>query len=80
MNFDTNSQEVSLPVSQRTWVKVLDSADPKWEGPGALRMETVARRQRVTMPPRSIAVFQAGSSIRAGEQMAAQAAIAVVEE
>jgi maltooligosyltrehalose trehalohydrolase len=80
MNFDTNPQEVSLPVSQRTWAKILDSADPDWEGPGAMRMETMARRQRVLMPPRSIAVFQAGSSVVAGERMAAQAAVAAVEE
>ncbi len=80
MNFDTNPQKVSLPVSQRVWVKLLDSADPKWEGPGAMRTETAAKRQRVIMPPRSIAVFQAGSSVVAGERMAAQAALAAVEE
>jgi maltooligosyltrehalose trehalohydrolase len=80
MNFDTNLQEVSLPVFQRTWAKILDSADPKWEGPGAMRMETAARRQRVMMPPRSIAVFQAGSSVVAGERMATQAAVAAMEE
>lgn len=80
MNFDAEPQEVSLPASGWIWGKILDSADPQWEGPGAMRTETVAKRQRVRMPPRSIAVFQAGSSVVAGEQRAAQAAIAAVEE
>ncbi len=80
MTFDTTPQEVSLPVSQRVWVKILDSADPKWEGPGAMRAETADKRQRVIMSPRSMAVFQAGSSVVAGERMAAQAAVAAVEE
>jgi maltooligosyltrehalose trehalohydrolase len=80
MNFSGASQEVSLPMSQRTWAKVLDSADPKWDGPAAMRMEAAAGRQQVTMPPKSIAVFQAGSSVATEERMAAQATIAAVEE
>jgi maltooligosyltrehalose trehalohydrolase len=80
MNFDTGAQEVFLPASQRTWVKLLDSAEPKWEGPGAMQTATVAQRRRVMMPPKSVAVFQAGSSVVAGERMAAQAALAAVEE
>jgi maltooligosyltrehalose trehalohydrolase len=80
LNFDAAPQDVLLPVSQRVWVKILDSADPKWQGPGALRTETVAQRQRVMMPPRSIAVYQAGSSVVAGERRAVAAAVAAVEE
>ena len=80
MNFDPQPREVSLPVSQRTWAKILDSADPKWDGPGAMRVETAAGRQWVTMPPKSIAVFQAGSSVAVREQAAAQATVAAVEE
>ena len=80
MNFDTDPQEVSLPMSQRTWVKILDSADPKWDGPGAGSLTTVAGRPQATLPPRSIAVFQAGSAVVAQERAAAQATMAVVEE
>jgi maltooligosyltrehalose trehalohydrolase len=80
MNFAADPQEVPLPLSQRPWVKILDSADPKWDGPGASQLTTVAGRQRVTMPPKSIAVFQAGSAIVAQAQMAAQAAASAVEE
>ena len=80
MNFNADPQEVALPVSQRTWTKVLDSADPKWDGPGAMRITVAAGRQRVTMPPKSIAVFQAGSSVVAEERMAAQATVSAVEE
>jgi maltooligosyltrehalose trehalohydrolase len=80
MNFDATPQEVSLPLSQRTWVKILDSADPKWDGPGAALLTTVDGRQRVMMPPKSIAVFQAGSSVLAEEEMAAEATLTAVEE
>jgi maltooligosyltrehalose trehalohydrolase len=80
MNFAADLQEVPLPLSQRTWVKILDSADPKWDGPGASQLATAAGRQRVTMPPKSIVVFQAGSAIVAQAQRAARAAVAAVEE
>jgi maltooligosyltrehalose trehalohydrolase len=79
MNFDTASQEVSLPLSQRTWTKILDSADPKWGGPGEALLTTVAGRQHVTMAPRSMAVFQAGSAVVIEERAAAQVAVAVGE-
>jgi maltooligosyltrehalose trehalohydrolase len=79
MNFDVDPQEVSLPVSQRTWVKILDSADPKWDGPGPGSLTTVAGRPRATLPPKSIAVFQAGSAVVAQERAAAQATL-VLEE
>ena len=80
MNFDPQPREVSLPVSQRTWAKILDSADPKWDGPGAMGMGTAAGRQWVTMPPKSVAIFQAGSSVAVQEQATAQAAVAAMEE
>lgn len=79
MNFDAQPQEVSLPVSQRIWVKILDSSDPNWGGPGGALPSTVPGRQRVTLPPKSIAVFQAGSAVVAEERMAAQATVAVEE-
>jgi len=80
LNFAADPQEVPLPLSHRTWVKILDSADPKWDGPGASQLVTAAGRQRVTMPPKSIAVFQAESAVVAEAQMAAQAAVSAVEE
>lgn len=79
MNFNTASQEVALPLSQRTWTKILDSADPKWGGPGQAMQTTVTGRQHVTMSGRSIAVFQAGSAVVIEERAAAQAAVAVGE-
>ncbi len=79
MNFDVDPHEVSLPVSQRIWVKILDSADPKWDGPGAGSLAMVAGRPRATLPPKSIAVFQAGSAVVAQERAAAQATL-VLEE
>ncbi len=79
MNFGAEPQEVSLPMSQRTWVKILDSADPKWAGPGAGALVTVAGRRRAALASRSIAVFQAGSAIAARERAAAQATVALEE-
>ena len=63
MNFDSEAQAVQPPVQQIAWVKILDSADAKWEGPGATLPETIRDRREVTMPARSLAVFQAGASI-----------------
>jgi hypothetical protein len=80
MNFAAEPHEVSLPLSQRTWAKILDSADAKWEGPGAIALTPVNGRQRVTMPPHSILVFQAGSTVVVEERAAAQAVMAAVEE
>jgi hypothetical protein len=79
MNFDNAPQEVLLPSSQRTWTKVLDSADPKWDGPGAAALTRATGRQRVVMPARSIIVFHAGAAVMT-EQKAAKAAVAVTEE
>ena len=80
MNFAPEAREVLLPVSQRTWAKVLDSADSRWDGPGAMPVETIAGRRRVTMPPQSVAVFRAGSALVAEEQRAAEAAVSVGQE
>ncbi|MBM4026799.1 MAG: DUF3459 domain-containing protein [Planctomycetes bacterium] len=78
MNFHTEPQEVALPVSQGTWGKVLDSADPRWDGPGAMPLATAAGRQRVTMPPRTIAVFQ--TSGPGAEQAAVEEALTLIKD
>ncbi len=75
MNFSDEAQQVALPAAQRIWTKVLDSSHPQWDGPGEMRLEGPAGRQRVTMAPRSIGVFQAGAPIVMEQQAAAEAAV-----
>ena len=76
MNFNSEAQPVQPPVRQIGWVKVLDSADTRWEGPGATLPETIRDRREVTMPARSLAVYQAGASI--GMEPAEAAAVVTV--
>ncbi len=80
MNFSEQTQQVLLPEARSTWTKILDSADPRWDGPGATPLATVQGRQQATMAARSVAVFQAGSSVLMEEQAAAAAAAAVTGE
>uniref|UniRef100_UPI003B3A3C62 DUF3459 domain-containing protein n=1 Tax=Spirosoma sp. TaxID=1899569 RepID=UPI003B3A3C62 len=35
MNFTDQAQSVPIPVLEKGWRKMLDSADPQWKGPGA---------------------------------------------
>jgi maltooligosyltrehalose trehalohydrolase len=77
MNFSQESQQIRVRALQGDWTKVLDSADVKWEGPGSTLPEALRDRERVTMPPRSIAVFRAGASRARKEWAAAEAATTV---
>lgn len=54
MNFSDQPQELGgAPVGR--WRKLLDSADARWEGPGASLPETLSPGARI--PPRSIALY-----------------------
>jgi len=75
MNFSDQAQQIALPAAQRVWTKILDSSHPRWDGPGAMRLEGAAGRQQVTMMPKSIGVFQAGAPIVMEQQAAAEAAV-----
>ncbi len=75
MNFSAQAQSVRPPVRRSGWTKVLDSADARWEGPGATLPETLRSRQEVTMPARSLAVYRAGASLTT-EHAEAQAVVA----
>ncbi len=79
MNFSPEVQEIRLPAQRIVWTKILDSADARWEGPGATLPDAIRDRWELTMPPRSLAVYQAGASI-APEQAEAEAVLAVSGE
>jgi maltooligosyltrehalose trehalohydrolase len=77
MNFSSETQTIRLPAQQIVWTKILDSADAAWQGPGATLPDTVRGRPDLTIPARSLAVYQAGAPI-AAEQARAQAAAAAL--
>jgi len=75
MNFSAEIQHIRPPLQEITWTKVLDSADARWEGPGATLPDSLRERQDVALPPRSFALFQAGAAIAPEEQAEAQAVL-----
>ncbi|MGE5295223.1 MAG: malto-oligosyltrehalose trehalohydrolase [Solirubrobacterales bacterium] len=73
MNFSSESQTIRLPAQRMAWTKILDSADPKWEGPGSALPDAIRNQRELTIPPRSLAVYQAGASVT--EQQAREEAV-----
>jgi len=57
-NFGSDAAGFAVATEGR-WKKILDSADPKWAGPGALLPEEIVSRQEFSMTGRSVAVFGA---------------------
>jgi maltooligosyltrehalose trehalohydrolase len=80
MNFSDGIRRFPLRAPENNWIKVLDSADNRWDGPGALLPEQVHDGREVSMPPKSIAVFQAGPAEAVEEQAKARATVAVGPE
>jgi len=58
MNFSHSEQRLQMYAPQKGWAKILDSADTKWKGPGSQLPPTISGKQRVVMPPLSVAVFE----------------------
>ena len=58
MNFSSIEQKLRMYVPQRGWIKILDSADKKWAGPGSQLPPTLRGRKQVIMPAFSVAVFE----------------------
>jgi len=56
LNFSDRSQEILLPDHAGLWYKLLDSADPKWNGP-ASSAGTVKGAQKITIQPESILIY-----------------------
>ncbi len=58
MNFSESEQNLKMYAPHFGWIKILDSADKKWEGPGPQLPNAVGGKQQVLMPPFSVAVFE----------------------
>ena len=56
MNFSTETQSLRLPAGDKSWRKLLDSADPQWYGPAAAPT-SIAGGDSVTVQPESILIY-----------------------
>jgi maltooligosyltrehalose trehalohydrolase len=54
MNFSKEQQRATLPTFQNDWIELLNSSDPKWNGPTQSR----ANGSEVTMQPESIIIYK----------------------
>jgi hypothetical protein len=79
MNFSLETQQYLMRTPQQVWVKVLDSSDGTWAGPGSILPNEIHGRERITLLPRSIAVFESRLPDTMRTQ-AVEAAATAVEE
>ena len=56
MNFSKEQQQVKLLTDENEWVKLLDSADPKWKGPKASE-DSISKGRAVTLQPESVLIY-----------------------
>ncbi len=56
--YSTESAAFEIHLPAGNWKKILDSADPGYGGPGPTLPDGMAGEQSLTMPPRSIAVYE----------------------
>lgn len=56
MNFSAEKQEAVIPDDKPHWKKILDSADPKWNGPAAAPL-SVDALETLTVQPQSILIY-----------------------
>jgi maltooligosyltrehalose trehalohydrolase len=57
MNFSEKKQYISVPADKPQWRKILDSADPKWKGPGIVAPASVDALQSLEIQPQSILIY-----------------------
>ncbi len=59
LNFNNEVVTTKIPFSEGKWEKILDSADEKWEGPGASTPEKVlGKPQNITIKKYSISIYE----------------------
>lgn len=80
MNFSEQSQPLALETTTTGWFKVLDSAEPRWAGPGTELPPEVHDRSQVLLSPRSVAVYRTNRPSETQEQAAATVALSDVQE
>lgn len=56
MNFSAQQQQIQFSAEGNEWVKLLDSADPKWNGPSA-SPGTISNEAPITVQPESILIY-----------------------
>jgi maltooligosyltrehalose trehalohydrolase len=56
MNFSTQIHSLTIPDDKPYWKKILDSADPKWNGPAAAPV-SIDALQLLTLQPQSILIY-----------------------
>jgi maltooligosyltrehalose trehalohydrolase len=56
MNFSSKVQSMKIPADKPYWKKILDSADPCWNGPAAAPLSVDALKS-VTIQPQSILIY-----------------------
>lgn len=52
------SAQVTPPFPPGSWRKILDTAEPKWQGPGATAPDTVDHPQMIPLPTLSCVLYQ----------------------
>ncbi len=80
LNFSEQAQPFVPDAAEAGWLKVLDSAETRWEGPGTNVPAEVRTRDEFLLSPRSIVVFRAGQADQAPEQALATARTPINEE
>ena len=57
LNFSKEIQTLTLPAGERAWHKLLDSADPQWNGPAAGPSIVASNHEHVSVQPESILIY-----------------------
>jgi maltooligosyltrehalose trehalohydrolase len=63
MNFSKEQQQMQLPLDGNEWMKIFDSAEPRWKGPKAAE-ETVTNGATITLQSESILIYSNQTSIQ----------------
>lgn len=79
MNFSDRAEQFALRTSEADWRRVLDSADARWNGPGAALPEAIHDAQQVSMPRRSIALYHMDLPTPSEGRAEAAASVSVME-
>ncbi|MEW6108571.1 MAG: malto-oligosyltrehalose trehalohydrolase [Nitrospirota bacterium] len=63
LNFNMNDTDVTLPMLKGRWIKMMDSSENVWNGPGTLLGDTIDKSGLMTLRGQSIALYrQEGNS------------------
>ncbi len=63
-NFSKTNQKTAVSLPEGKWVKILDSADSRWSGPGATLPAVMKTGDELTVPRESFAVFRSQETER----------------